>query len=88
MDKPIYLGFTLLELSNLLMYKTSFHKLQNYLGQDKLQLNWFDSDSFVLIVDTHDIIKHLKNLKHSLTSAIWKKIMEYLVIRTKNYWKN
>ena len=31
MDKPIYLGFTALELSKLLMYETFYDKLQHYL---------------------------------------------------------
>ena len=30
MDEPIYLGFTVLELSNLLMYETYYDKLQPY----------------------------------------------------------
>ena len=33
MDKPIYLGFSVLELSKLLMYETYYDKLQPYFGQ-------------------------------------------------------
>ena len=33
MDKPIYLGFSVLELSKLLMYETHYDKLQPYFGQ-------------------------------------------------------
>ena len=33
MDKPIYLGFTVFELSKLLMYETYYDKLQPYFGQ-------------------------------------------------------
>ena len=33
MDKPIYLGFAILELSDLIMYETCYDKLQPYFGE-------------------------------------------------------
>ena len=63
MDKPIYLGFSVLELSKLLMYETYYDKLQPYFGEKKLQLRYMDTDSFVSSVITKDIIKALKNLE-------------------------
>ena len=36
MDKPIYLGFSVLELSKLLMYETYYDKLQPYFGQENI----------------------------------------------------
>ena len=63
MDKPIYLGFGVLELSKLLMYETYYYKLQPYFGQENIQLHYMDTDSFVLSVNTKDIIKDLKNLE-------------------------
>ena len=63
MDKPIYLGFSVLELRKLLMYKTYYDKLQPYFGQENIQLHYMDTDSFVLSVNTKDIIKDLKNLE-------------------------
>ena len=62
MDKPFYLGFTVLELSKLLMYETYYGKLQPYFGQENIQLFYMDTDSFVLSVNTKDVIKDLKNL--------------------------
>ena len=66
MDKPIYLGFTVLELSKLLMYETYYDILQPYFGQENIQLHYMDTDSFVLSVNTKDIIKDLKNLEDIL----------------------
>ena len=63
MDKPIYLGFTVLESSKLLMYETYYDILQPYFGQENIQLLFMDTDSFVLSVETEDIIKELKNLE-------------------------
>ena len=63
MDKPIYLGFRVLELCKLLMYETYYDKLQPYFRQENIQLSYLDKDSLVLSVNTKDIIKDLKNLE-------------------------
>ena len=98
MDKPIYLGFFVLELSKLLMYETYYDKLQPYLGQENLYLHYMDTDSFVLIVNTKDIIKDLKNFEdifdfsnldknHELYSNKNKKVIDKFKIETpKNIW--
>ena len=98
MDKPIYLGFTVLELSKLLMYETYYDKLQPYFGQKSIQLHYMDTDSFILSVNTKDIIKDLKNLEnkfdfsnldktHELFSNKNKKVIGKFKIETpKNIW--
>ena len=62
MDKPIYLGLTILELSKLLMYETYYDNLQPYFKQEIIQQHFLDTDSFVLSANSKDIIKDLKNL--------------------------
>ena len=57
MDKPIYLGFTVLELSKSLMYETYYDKFQHYFGQENIQLHYMDTDSFVLSVNTKILTK-------------------------------
>ena len=69
MDKPIYLGFSVLELSKILMYETCYDELQPYFGQKNLHLQYMDTDSFVLSIYTKDIIKDLKNLEDFLISV-------------------
>ena len=64
MYQPICLGFAILELSKLHMYESYYYKLKPYFGQDNIQLHYVDTDAFVLSVNTEDIIKDLKNLKH------------------------
>ena len=61
MDKPFYLGLSISELSNLLMYVTYYDKLQPFWRN--LQLHCLDTDSFVPSVNTTDIIKDLRNLE-------------------------
>ena len=48
MDRTIYLGFSVLELSKLLMYGTYYDKLQPFFEQEKIQLHYMNTDSFVL----------------------------------------
>ena len=66
LDEPIYLGFTVLELSTILMYGTYYNELQPYFDREKLQLHYMDTDSFILSVNTKAIIKDLKNFDDSL----------------------
>ena len=63
MNKPIYLGFLVLELSKLLMYETYYDKFQPYFGRENLQLPCIDSDSFVLSIRSKIINIDLKNLE-------------------------
>ena len=63
MDKPVYLAFSVLELSKVLMYETYYDKVQPYCGQKNIQLHYMDTDRFVLSVNTKDIIKYLKNVE-------------------------
>ena len=63
MAKPIYLGFTILKVSKLLMYETYYDKLQTYFKQEERQLHYMDTDSFVFSVNTKNFNKELKNLE-------------------------
>ena len=56
MDKPIYLGFSVLELSKLLMYETYYDKLQPDFGEKNIQSHYMDS----VTKDTPIIIKKMK----------------------------
>ena len=98
MDKPIYLGFSVLELSKLLMYETYYDKLQPYFGQENIKLHYMDCDSFVLSIETENIIINLKNLgeffvfsnldkNHELFSNKNKKVVGKFKIETpENIW--
>ena len=93
MDKPIYLGFAILELSKLHMYETYYDKLQPYFGQENIQLHYMDCDSFILSINSEIIIKDLKNSEnifdfsnidenHELYSEKNKKILGKFKIET------
>ena len=93
MDKPIYLGFAVLELSKLHMYETSYDKLQPYFGKEKIQSHFIDTDAFVLSVKTKDKFRELKNQEdifdfsnldknHELFSIKNKKPVRFFEIET------
>ena len=63
MDKPIYVGFTILELSKLHMYETYYDKLQSYFGQENLHLHYIDTDGMILSIERQNKINDLKNLE-------------------------
>ena len=45
------------------MYEIYYDNIQPYFGEKNLELHYMDTDSFVLSVNTKDIIKDLKNLE-------------------------
>ena len=99
MDKAIYVGFAILELSKLHMYETTYYDtLQQYFGQENLQLHYIDTDGMFLSMKTENIIKDLKNLEdifdfsnldknHELFSNKNEKKVGFFKIETpKNIW--
>ena len=62
-DKPIYLGFTVIDLCKLLKYEAYYDKLQPYFGQKNSQFHDIGTDSFVLSVITKEFIKYFTKLE-------------------------
>ena len=61
LNKPIYLGFSILELSKLHMYKFYYDVLKTRYG-DKVRLAYTDTDSYVLYIETDDVYKDFREL--------------------------
>ena len=45
--KPIFVGFCVFELSKLLMYDWFYDQMQPYFGEDNVELQYLDTDSFI-----------------------------------------
>ena len=54
MNKPIYLGQAILDISKTLMYEFWYDYIKPLYG-DRVKLNYKDTDSFVMLVNTEDI---------------------------------
>ena len=91
-DKPIYLGFSVLELSKLLMYEFYYHKLKPYYNCS-VKLHYMDTDTFILSIKTGDLINDLEYFKddfdfreldenHELYNSINKQVIGKMKIET------
>src|SRR6266700_6525853 len=89
LDKPLFIGFTVLELSKFWMYTLHYKLFKKYYG-DNLQLVYTDTDSFVYAIQTDNFIEELGTVfsdiidfsnfdkKHPLYSEQNKKKVGYL----------
>ena len=74
MNKPVYLGLSLLEINKILMYEFWYDYIKpKYQGNAKLC--YMDTDSFIIYVKTEDIYKDIaddveKNLVHHIMKSI------------------
>ena len=60
MNKPIYLGMSILDISKTLMYEFWHDYIKpNY--QDKTKLCYTDTDSFIIHIETEDFYKGIAN---------------------------
>ena len=60
MNKPIYLGMSILDISKTLMYEFWYDYIKPKY-QDKAKLRYMDSDSFVIYIKTEDFYKDVAN---------------------------
>lgn len=67
LDRPIYLGWAILQLSKYHMYNTYYNVFKPKWG-DKMKLCLMDTDSFILQVETKDVYDDLMELdqKHNM----------------------
>ena len=58
MNKPIYLGLSILEVSKIIMYKFWYDYVKNKYG-NKARLCYMDTDSFVINIKTNDFYEDI-----------------------------
>ena len=75
MNKPLYLGMSILDISKTLMYKFWYDYLKPKYG-DRAKLCYTDTDSFIINIITVDFFQDISNdvEKWFDTSTIIKKI--------------
>lgn len=59
MDKPIYVGMTILDLSKIIVYE--FHEYMIQMYQSNCKMLYTDTDSLIYLVTCDDIYKDIKN---------------------------
>ena len=60
MNVPIYIGFTILENSKIVMWKFFYDYLKPKYG-DKVELCCTDTDSFILHIKAEDVYENINN---------------------------
>ena len=60
MNKPIYLGMSILDISKTLMYEFWYDYLKPKYG-DKVKLCYTDTDSFIIHIITEDVFEDISN---------------------------
>ena len=60
MNKPIYLGLSILEISKLLMYEFWYDYMKSKYGNN-VKLCYMDTDSFMMDIKTEDFYKDIAN---------------------------
>ena len=60
MNKPIYLGLSILEISKLLMYEFWYNYMKPKYGNN-VKLCYMDTDSFIINIKTEDFYKDISN---------------------------
>ena len=60
MNKPIYLGLSILEISKTLMYKFWYDYMKPKYN-DNAKLCYMDTDSFIMNIKTNDFYKDISN---------------------------
>lgn len=68
LDRPIYVGFSILELSKTLMYAFYYDILKPKYGEN-ISLCYMDTDSFILEINTDDVYEDFKEIKEHLDTS-------------------
>ena len=59
MNKPVYLGQAILDLSKTIMYEFHYDYIKRKYADDKLTLCYMDTDSLIYCIETDDFYKDI-----------------------------
>ena len=85
MNKPIYLGLSVLDISKILMYEFWYDYMKPEYG-NRIKLCYMDTDSFVMNIKTNDFYNDFANDVEKRFELGGKIITEFVTLRPKTYW--
>lgn len=65
MDRPLFVGMCILDLSKTLMYDFHYNKMVKFYGRDRIGISYTDTDAFVYWIKTEDMYDDLKTFPYS-----------------------
>ena len=80
LNKPIYIGFTVLELSKWLMYDFHYNFIKKHFDAELL---FTDTDSLTYEIKSDDVMKNFLSTNICLTSAIFQKTQSFMIVKMK-----
>ena len=60
MDRPLYVGMSILDISKTLMYDFHYNKMVKFYGRKNIGICYMDTDSFIYWINTDDMYKDLR----------------------------
>lgn len=64
MDRPIYVGMSILDISKVLMYDFHYNKMVEFYGRDRIGITYMDTDAFLYWIKTDDMYDDLKRFTY------------------------
>jgi hypothetical protein len=65
MDRPLYVGMSILDISKTHMYEFHYNKMVHYFGRDNIGICYMDTDSFVYWIKTDDMYRELRTFPYN-----------------------
>ena len=84
LNRPIYVGFCILELSKLLMYQFHYNCVLKTFNSAKLLFT--DSDSLVYELKIRMFMNNVLKIKNCLTLVVIQEIQSIMLVQTKKYY--
>jgi len=65
MNRPLYIGMSILDLSKTLMYDFHYNKMVNYYGRENIGIAYTDTDALLYWIKTEDMYRDLKEFPYT-----------------------
>ena len=64
MDRPLYVGMSILDISKYHMYDFHYNKMIAYYGRDNIEIIYMDTDAYQYLIRTVDMYEDLRTFPH------------------------
>lgn len=64
MDRPLYIGMSILDISKTLMYDFHYNKMVAFYGRENIGISYMDTDAFLYFIKTLDMYEDLRTFPH------------------------
>lgn len=64
MDRPLYIGMSILDISKTHMYDFHYNKMVKFYGRDNIGIAYMDTDAYLYWINTNDMYEDLRTFQH------------------------